>query len=94
MTVFDLRVVVSRLESGLKTSLEAAVSRGNGQVEVEHWLAELLEAGSAASRPVAALDVPRTRAADEVATALDRLKGGHAGAPALSRTLLEWVEEA
>ncbi len=98
MTVFDLRVVVSRLESGLKTSLEAAVSRavsrGNGQVEVEHWLAELLDAGSAANRPMAALDVPRARAADEVATALDRLRGGHTGAPALSRTLLEWVEEA
>ena len=98
MTVFDLRVVVSRLESGLKTSLEAGVSRafsrGNGQVEIEHWLGELLAAGSTAEPSLAALDVPRRRAADEVASALDRLPGGHGGAPALSRTLLEWVEEA
>ena len=97
MTVFDLRVVVSRLEPGLRTSLEAAVSRavsrGNGRVDVEHWLAELLQAGSS-DRLFSTLDFPRRRAADEVASSLDRLKGGHEGAPALSRTLLEWIEEA
>ncbi len=98
MTVFDLRIVVARLEGELRSSLEQAVaravSRSNGLVEIEHWLAELLQPNAPPARLLAALDVPRDRVADEVATALDRLDGGHAGAPALSRSLLEWVEEA
>jgi type VI secretion system protein VasG len=99
MTVLDLRVLVSRLEPQLRLSLEKAVgraaSRGHSTVEVEHWLAELLESDREFQGLLATLDVSDRVLADEISRAINRLRVGPGGAaPALSRKLIEWIEEA
>jgi type VI secretion system protein VasG len=98
MTVLDLRILVSRLGPQLRPSLERAVaraaSRSHPTVEVEHWLAELLESDRDFQDLVATLDLSHRVLAGELARATDRLRLGPGGAPALSRKLIAWIEEA
>ena len=98
MTVFDLQVVVSRLQVSLRKSLEAAVARAvarsHAVVEVDHWLAELTSPNGAWDTLLRQLDVSASRVATDVATRLDRIRGGHVSSPSISPMLLEWIQEA
>src|SRR6266571_5241447 len=98
MSVLDLRILVSRLEPRARRALEGAVaraaSRGHGVVEVEHWLAELVESDPDFQELLAVLDVSGRRMANELSHAMERLKPDAGGAPALSPRLIEWIEEA
>src|SRR6185295_4429567 len=96
--VLDLRVLVSRLAPSLRHSLERAVaraaSRGHPTVEVEHWLAELVDGDRDFQTLLATLDLSERIVADELASALNRLRLGPGGAPALSPRLIAWTEAA
>jgi type VI secretion system protein VasG len=99
MTILDLRVMVSRLTPALRPSLERAVgraaSRSHEAVEIEHWLAELVESDREFQGLLAALDVSPRGVGDEAARAETRLKPGPgSSAPPLSRRLIAWIEEA
>jgi type VI secretion system protein VasG len=96
--VLDLRVLVSRLAPSLRHSLERAVaraaSRGHPTVEVEHWIAELVDSDRDFQTLLATLDLSERIVADELASALNRLRLGPGGAPALSPRLIAWIEAA
>jgi type VI secretion system protein VasG len=98
MTVLDLRILVDRLGPQLRPSLERAVARAAARshpaVEVEHWLAELVESDRDFQTLLATLGLSERVLADELARAASRLKLGASGAPALSRRLIAWIEEA
>ena len=98
MTVLDLRILVDRLGPQLRPSLERAVARtaarNHPAIEVEHWLAELVESDRDFQALLALLGLSERVLADELARAADRLKPGAGGAPALSRRLIAWIEEA
>jgi type VI secretion system protein VasG len=98
MTVLDLRILVDRLGPHLRPSLERAVARAAARshpaVEVEHWLAELVESDRDFQALLAMLGLSERVLADELARASGRLKLGAGGAPALSRRLISWIEEA
>jgi type VI secretion system protein VasG len=98
MTVLDLRILVDRLGPQLRPSIERAVrraaARSHPAVEVEHWLAELIESDRDFRSLLAMLGLSERALADELARAVDRLKPGAGGAPALSRRLIAWIEEA
>jgi type VI secretion system protein VasG len=98
MAVLDLRVLVSRLGLELRPSLERAVGRAASHshptVEVEHWLAELVETDREFQELLATLDVSERILAEDISRATNRLRLGPGGAPALSRKLIAWIEEA
>ena len=94
----DLKALVGRLSAQSRAALEAAsgltLSRTNYDVEVEHWLAKLIEpsAGDIA-RILAHFEVDVGRLASELDGAIDRLRTGNARAPALSPRLVRWMRE-
>jgi type VI secretion system protein VasG len=98
MTILDIRVGISRLNNGIRLSLERAVgvsvARSHASVEVEHWLAELARPEGPAEPALRALDVSVDRLRGELSARLDRTRGGNASAPALSPTLLDWLQSA
>ncbi len=99
MIQVNLKNLIERLNPTCKKSLEAAaglcLSRTNYNVEVEHWLAKLLEDGqSDLSLCLKAFDVDLSQLQRDVTRAIDRFKTGNAKSPALSPDVVEWVREA
>ncbi len=98
MTIFDLSVMVSRLEPGLRTALTSAVARAltraHPNVEASHWLAELVDLTGLLRAPLRDLDVPVDRVATEVSARIDKIRGGHEGSPGIGKSLVEWIQEA
>jgi len=99
MVSVNLKSLVGRLDDTLVKSLEAAaglcVSRTHYNVEVEHWLAKLIDAQAT---DVAAIlkrfEIDSTRIANDVRKSLDRLKTGNARAPALSAGVVDLARDA
>lgn len=99
MIQVNLKNLIERLNPTCKKSLEAAaglcLSRTNYNVEVEHWLAKLLDDGqSDLSLCLKAFDVDVSQIQRDVIRAIDRFKTGNAKSPALSPDVVEWVREA
>ncbi len=99
MIQVNLKNLIERLNPTCKKSLEGAaglcLSRTNYNVEVEHWLAKLLEDGqSDLSLCLKAFDVDVSQLERDVTRAIDRFKTGNAKSPALSPDVVEWVREA
>ncbi len=99
MIQVNLKNLIERFNPTCKKSLEAAaglcLSRTNYNVEVEHWLAKLLEDGqSDLSLCLKAFDVDVSQIQRDVTRAIDRFKTGNAKSPALSPDVVEWVREA
>ena len=94
----DLKALVGRLSPAARAALEAAsgltVSRTNYDVEIEHWLLKLVEAGDLeVERILAHFEVDTGRLAGELQAALDQLKTGNGRAPSLSPDLVRWMRE-
>ncbi len=98
MTIFDLSVLVSRLEPDLRTALTSAIARAltrsHAVVEAGHFLAELVDTAGLLQGPLRELDVPVDRVASEISARLDRIRGGHEGSPSIGKSLVEWIQEA
>ncbi len=98
MIQVNLKKLIDRLNPTCKRSLEAAaglcLSRTNYNVEIEHWLAKLLESNS--TDIIAALnafDVNLSQLQRDITKAIDKFKTGNAKPPALSPDVVDWVRE-
>lgn len=99
MIQVSLKNLIDRLNPTCKKTLEGAagmcLSRTNYNVEVEHWLAKLLEDGqSDIALCLKAFDVDSAQLQRDVTRAIDRFKTGNAKSPALSPDVVELVREA
>lgn len=99
MPAVDLRMLVARLNEvsrrSLETSAGSALSRTHYDVEIEHWLLQLLDqADSDVSVAVRHFDVDRDRLIRELSNSLDRMKTGNGRAPSLSPDVVELMKDA
>jgi type VI secretion system protein VasG len=95
----NLRGLIAKLNAPTRSGIEAAagicLSRTNYDIEIEHFLVKLLDTTDS---DVAAIlkyfGVNRSRLADDLARALDRLKTGNARTPSLSPSLVRLLSDA
>ncbi|MCA9168967.1 MAG: AAA family ATPase, partial [Planctomycetales bacterium] len=99
MTQVDLKELINKLNSTGRRTLEAAaglcMSRTNYNVEIEHWLAKLLEQSNADLHAVFKhFDVDMSRLIADLTRCLDRFKTGNSRPPALSPDLIALAKTA
>ncbi|MGL4549620.1 MAG: type VI secretion system ATPase TssH [Gemmataceae bacterium] len=99
MPVTNLKALAGKLNAPCRRALEAAaglcMSRTNYNVEVEHWLAKLLEAADGdLTRLLRHYEIDTTRVNRELTKSLDSLKTGNSRAPELSPDLPDLMREA
>ncbi|MGO4833652.1 AAA family ATPase, partial [Rhizobiaceae sp. 2RAB30] len=95
----DLQSLVGRLDQHCRSTLEGAVgltlSRTHYNVEIEHWLAKLIEAND---NDVAAIlrhfEIDAGRLAADLTRTLDKLKTGNSRSPALAPNIVKLIREA
>jgi type VI secretion system protein VasG len=99
MTPLEIRPLVGKLDDLSRRALEAAagltLSRSHYNVEIEHWLLKLLDAGDGDF--VACLkhyDIDPGRVAADLNRILDRQKTGNTRAPALAPQIIALIREA
>lgn len=99
MIQLNLKKLVEKLGPSAKRTLEGAaglcLSRTNYNVEIEHWLAKLLETPNLDVHAIlraSEVDVGRLQA--ELTRAIDRFKTGNAKPPSLSPDIVEWIRAA
>lgn len=95
----NLRGLIAKLNAPSRSGIEAAaglcLSRTNYDVEIEHFLVKMMDAtDSDVAAILAHFGVNRSRLADDLARALDRLKSGNARTPSLSPSLVNVLSEA
>ena len=95
----DLQSLIARLNKNCRTTLEGAVgltmSRTHYNVEIEHWLAKLIEDTDAdVAHILRRFEIDATRLSADLTKVLDRLKTGNSRSPALSPNIVKWVREA
>lgn len=98
MIQVNLKKLIDRLNPTCKRTLEAAaglcLSRTNYNVEVEHWLAKLLETNSTDIIAILnAFDVDLSQLQRDVTKAIDKFRTGNAKSPALSPDVVDWVRQ-
>jgi len=94
----NLRGLIAKLNAPLRSAVEGAaglcLSRTNYDVEIEHLLIKLLDATDTdLSVTLKHFGVNRTRFADDLARAVDRLKTGNGRTPSLSTSLVNALRE-
>src|SRR6516164_1544573 len=94
-----LKSIVAKLNDTMRATLEGAaglcLARTHYDVEIEHVLTKLLEAGGTDFAGIMQhFDVDKTRLSGELARSLDKLKSGNARTPAFSPSLLRMLREA
>ena len=99
MTTIDLRSLVGKFDERCRQALEAAagltLSRTHYNVEIEHWLLKLLEAGDAdLTTLLRHYEIDPARVAADLGRVLDRLKTGNSRPPALSPQIVALGREA
>lgn len=99
MININLKSLVGKLNEPCRLALEGAaglcLSRSHYNVEVEHWLAKLLdERDSDIHAILEKFDVNLGKLAQELNAELDRLKTGNTRAPALSPTIVDLAKAA
>ena len=99
MPALDLKSLISRFDETCRRSLEAAagftLSRGHYNVEIEHWLAKLLDvAGSDIELILRHYEIDEGRLRADLNRSLDRISTGNARAPGLSPDLVEAAKQA
>lgn len=95
----NLRGLIAKLNAPTRSAVEGAaglcLSRTNYDVEIEHFFVKLLDAtDSDLAAILKHFGVNRSRLADDLARALDRLKTGNARTPTLSPSLVNMLREA
>ena len=99
MITLNLKKLIEKLNPECKRSLEGAaglcLSRTNYNVEVEHWLAKLLENSNNDIHAILRyFEIDAARLQVALTKAIDRFKTGNAKPPALSPDIVEWVRTA
>jgi type VI secretion system protein VasG len=99
MPAVDLRMLVARLNEVSRRSLESsagsALSRTHYDVEIEHWLLQLMDqANSDVSVAIRHFGIDRDRLTHELTDGLDRMKTGNGRAPSLSPDIVELMKDA
>ena len=95
----NLKSLIGRLDNTARSTLEAAaglcLSRTHYDIEIEHFLLKLLEAGeSDASRIFRQFGIDSSRFQKELERSLDKLKSGNARTPAISPSVLKMLTAA
>ncbi len=95
----NLRSLIGKLDETCRSAMEGAagfcLSRTHYNVEIEHWLAKLLDVEGSDLRVVLRhYDVDAGALMADLTRALDRLKTGNARPPALSPSLVDLAREA
>jgi type VI secretion system protein VasG len=96
---YNMRALIGRLNPTARAVMEGAtglcVSRTHYSVEFHHYLAKLVETDNTdATRIFRHYGVDTSKFAREIQVALDKMKRGNTGGPALSETLMEMLKEA
>jgi type VI secretion system protein VasG len=96
---YNMRALIGRLNPTARGVMEGAtglcVSRTHYSVEFHHYLAKLVEVDNTdATRIFRHYGVDTSKFAREIQVALDKMKRGNTGGPALSETLMEMLKEA
>lgn len=99
MAQLNLKSLIGKLDQTCRKSLESAtgvcLSRTNYNIEVEHWLAALIDIND--SDFVMLLnhyDIDDEKLRKDIAQATDKLRTGNAKTPALSPDIIDWVQSA
>ncbi len=95
----NLRSIVAKLNDTMRATLDGAaglcVARTHYDVEIEHFLTKLLDAGgSDFAGIVKHFEVDKARLSGELSRSLDKLKTGNARTPAFSPSLFRMLREA
>jgi type VI secretion system protein VasG len=95
----NLRSLIGKLNDTTRNAVEAAaglcLSRTHYDVEIEHYLMKLLDAGDSDLPAILKhFEIDKSRLAAELTRSLDRLKSGNARNPALSPSLRKMLTEA
>jgi type VI secretion system protein VasG len=95
----SLKAIVAKLNNTTRTALEAAaglcLARTHYDVEIEHFLMKLLDAGESDFAVILKrFGVDRARLSGELTASLDKLKSGNARTPAFSPSLHRMLTEA
>ncbi len=95
----NLKSLIGRLDNTARSTLEAAaglcLSRTHYDIEIEHFLLKLLEAGeSDGSRIFRQFGIDTSRLQKELERSLDKLKSGNARTPAISPSVLKMLTAA
>ena len=95
----DLKGLLGKLNATVRNALESGaglcVSRTHYDIEVEHYLAKLLDAtDSDFVRIALRFGVDKSRLTSELMRSIDKLKTGNARTPAFSPTLVKMFSEA
>jgi type VI secretion system protein VasG len=98
MAQIDLKQLIQKLNGSCRRSLEAAagacVSRTNYNVEIEHWLAKLLDEPSGDLAAICRrFEIDTSRLSGRITRAIDQFKTGNSRPPALSPDLVRLVRE-
>ncbi|WP_419729079.1 type VI secretion system ATPase TssH [Lichenicola sp.] len=99
MAAIDLSLLVARLDATCRRALEAAagltLSRTHYNVEIEHWLLQLIgTSGSDIPLLLARANLDEGRLAAELQATLDGMKTGNGRAPALSPEIVALMKQA
>ncbi|WP_411280050.1 type VI secretion system ATPase TssH [Gemmatimonas sp.] len=94
----NLRGLIAKLNAPTRSAVEAAaglcLSRTNYDVEIEHFLVKVLDANDGDLAAILKhFGINRSRLADDLARALDRIKTGNARTPTLSPSLVNMLSE-
>ncbi|MBL4647455.1 MAG: AAA family ATPase, partial [Gammaproteobacteria bacterium] len=96
MASVNLKALVAKVNTPCRKALEAAaglcLSRTHYNVELEHWLAKILEQDDLDIDVILRqFDIDKGRLQQDVNNAMDRLRTGNAKTPALSPDVVSWV---
>ena len=94
----NLRGLIAKLNAPTRSAVEAAaglcLSRTNYDVEIEHFLVKVLDHNDGDLAAILKhFGINRSRLADDLARALDRIKTGNARTPSLSPSLVSMLSE-
>jgi len=95
----NLRALIGKLNDTSRNALEGAaglcLARTHYDVEIEHFLMKLLDAGGSDFLLIAKhFGLDKARLAAELTRSLDKLKSGNARTPAISPSVLTMIREA
>ena len=99
MINIDLKSLVGKLNENARVAMEGAaglcLSRTHYNVEIEHWLAKLLDVRDSDIHAILEkFDVNMGKLAQQLNTELEKLKTGNTRAPSLSPSVVELAKNA
>ena len=95
----NLKALIGKLDDTARSALEGAaglcLARTHYDIEIEHVLMKLLDAGESDAAPILRqFGIDKSRLQKELERSLDKLKSGNARTPAISPSVLKMLTEA